>query len=70
MLTENTRTLLRIETKLDALLGHLKLDFNPEAAIAKLAKQGDKIGAIKLHRSVPDSSLVDAKKQVESMGKR
>ena len=68
LLTENTQRLLRIEAKLDAIIEHLKLDFNPDEAIQKLAKEGDKIGAIRLHRSFHGIGLVEAKKRVETMG--
>jgi hypothetical protein len=68
VLTENTQSLLRIEAKLDAIIKHLKLDFDPDAAIRKLAKNGNKIGAIRLHRSVHGSGLAEAKKKVEAMG--
>jgi len=57
-----------MEAKLDVLIKHLKLDFNPDEAIQKLAKKGDKIGAIKLHRSFHGSGLADAKRRVEAMG--
>ena len=67
MLTENTQSLLRIGAKLDAIIKHLKLNFDSDDAIKKLAKKGDKIGAIKLHRSTYGSSLVEAKKRVEAM---
>jgi hypothetical protein len=67
VLTENTQRLLRIETKLDALIKHLKLNFTPDDAIRKLAQKGDKIEAMRLHRSFYGSSLVVAKKTVEAM---
>lgn len=67
VLTENTQALLRIEAKLDALMKHLKVNFKPDEAIQKLAQQGDKIGAIRLHRSVHGSGLAEAKKKVEAM---
>jgi hypothetical protein len=68
LLTENTQRLLRIEAKLDAIINHLKIDFDPDQAIRKLAQQGDKIGAIRLHRSAHGSGLVEAKRQVEAIG--
>ena len=68
LLTENTQRLLRIEAKLDALIQHLQLDFDPDEAIQQLARKGDKIGAIRLHRSAHGSGLVEAKEQVEAMG--
>lgn len=67
MLTGNTQILLRIEAKLDSLLEHLNLEFNPDTAIGRLAAEGDKIEAIRLHRSCYGSSLLDAKKSVEAM---
>jgi hypothetical protein len=67
LLTGNTQCLLRIEAKLDALLGHLNIDFDPDQPVERLAKAGDKIAAIRLHRSFHGSSLADAKSQVEAM---
>lgn len=67
LLTENTQVLLRIESKIDALCKHLNLDFDPNEAIQELAMKGDKIGAIRLHRSFHRSSLAEAKKGVESL---
>jgi ribosomal protein L7/L12 len=68
LLTENTQRLLRIEAKLDAIFNHLKIEFDPDQAIRKLAKKGDKIGAIRLHRSAHGSDLAEAKRQVEAIG--
>ena len=67
MLTDNSQRLHRIEAKLDAVIQHLNIVFDPNQAINKLRKKGDKIGAVKLHRSFFGSSLVDAKKSVEAM---
>jgi ribosomal protein L7/L12 len=67
VLTENTQRLLRIETKLDAVIQHLKLNFTPDEFIRKLAQTGDKIEAMRLHRSFHGSSLVEAKNKVEAM---
>ena len=67
ILTDNTQRLLRIEAKLDAVLNHLGIEFNPRDQIAKLAKNHDKIGAIRLHRSCFNSDLAEAKKDVEKL---
>jgi hypothetical protein len=67
LLTENTQRLLRIEAKLDAIIEHLQLEFQPDQAIEELVKTGEKIAAIRLHRSFHGSGLVEAKEQVESM---
>jgi hypothetical protein len=67
ILTDNTQRLLRIEAKLDAVLKHLGIQFDPREEIAKLANNHDKIGAIRLHRSCFNSNLAAAKKEVEKL---
>ena len=67
LLTDNTQRLLRIEAKLDAIIKHLNVAFDPVEAVAILVRRGDKIGAIRLHRSLFGSDLAEAKQQVEAM---
>jgi hypothetical protein len=67
ILTDNTQRLLRLEAKVDAILGHLGVDFDPDKQIGELARNGEKFAAIRLHRSCLGSSLAEAKKHVEEM---
>jgi len=69
VLTENAQRLLRIEAKLDVILGHLEISFDPKHQIQALAHAGDKIAAIRLHRACFTSGLADAKKYVEELGR-
>jgi hypothetical protein len=63
--------LRRVERKLDLLLAHLNVPYDEALAgglsseVRNLADQGRKIEAIKLHRQLTGSSLVDAKTAVE-----
>ncbi len=62
--------LRRIEEKLDLILKQLGIDYtetwnlSPEARA--LADQGDKIGAIKIHRETTGVGLAEAKYDVEA----
>jgi hypothetical protein len=64
MLTDSAQRLLRIESKLDAILKHLNISWDPNEQIAKLAKERNTLGAIRLHRSCYNSNLSAAKKEV------
>jgi hypothetical protein len=58
--------LAQIERKLDALLTHLNIDVDDGLdEVRRLAAAGDKIGAIKEHRRITGSGLVEAKAFVE-----
>lgn len=62
--------LFRLERKLDAVIKHLNIDVSQLDEISdqakKLADQGDKIQAIKVHREQTGLSLRDAKDEVEA----
>ena len=59
----------RIDAKLDALLRHFKIDYDPYgglfAEIAYALKDGDKIEAIKLYRKASGAGLKEAKDFIE-----
>jgi ribosomal protein L7/L12 len=68
-LRRRIQALARIETKLDLLLQHAGIEFEPykglpAEAIAAL-KRGEKIGAIKAYRAVTQISLKDAKDRID-----
>lgn len=64
--------LRRIEGKLDLVLKHLGLEYvdtmfaNLLPEVCKLADEGKKIEAIKIHRQFTGASLADAKSTVEA----
>ncbi|MGO9465289.1 MAG: hypothetical protein ACLQIB_55800 [Isosphaeraceae bacterium] len=61
----------RIERKLDLILEHLRIRCDEatrgdlSAEVRSLADEGRKIAAIKAHRELTGSSLVDAKRAVD-----
>jgi ribosomal protein L7/L12 len=58
--------LAHIERKLDTLLAHLNIEVDDGLEVVRrLAAAGDKIGAIKEHRRITGSGLVEAKAFVE-----
>ena len=58
--------LLRIEKKLDLILDHLGLEFQPfNDEVRQAADSGNKILAIKLYREQTGLGLAQAKKDVE-----
>jgi hypothetical protein len=70
---DDRRQLARVEAKLDLLLTHLGLQYidstppttlSPEAQ--RLANDGRKIDAIKVHREVTGLGLAEAKAEVEA----
>jgi ribosomal protein L7/L12 len=63
--------LLRIERKVDLIMQHLGIRYDDDATdglaaeARSLADEGRKIEAIKLHRELTRTSLVEAKRAVE-----
>jgi ribosomal protein L7/L12 len=68
--------LRRIEQKLDLIVAHLGINYDQAARegildeVRGLADEGRKIAAIKRHRELTGSSLVDAKRAVEDLMNR
>jgi hypothetical protein len=64
----------RLEAKLDLLLGHSGVAYDPfpgvSEDVAAAIRAGNKIEAIKLHRQATGASLAEAKKYVESLQAR
>jgi ribosomal protein L7/L12 len=65
--------ILRLERKIDLVLSHLGIEYpNPTTAaglseeVRKLADEGNKIQAIKVHRDQTGLALIDAKEAVEA----
>ena len=59
--------LLRIEKKLDLILNHLGLEFQPFSdEVCRAVDSGNKILAIKLYREETGLGLAQAKKDVEA----
>jgi hypothetical protein len=69
-----TRTLSRVEGKLDALLKHDGVQFDPYAdappAVFDALSRGKKIEAIKEYRAATGAGLQDAKEYVEELQRR
>jgi len=68
-----SKTLRRIESKLDRILEHLNLKYDDldndpglSATVKELAEQGQKIAAIKTYREQTGAGLKEAKDAVES----
>jgi ribosomal protein L7/L12 len=65
--------IIRLEGKVDFLYQHLGLTFEPQTQltddprIIEQLKKGNLIEAIKIHRQLNDSSMVEAKQAVEEM---
>jgi hypothetical protein len=68
-LCRRTRALSRIETKLDLLLQHDGIEFEPyqglPAEVVAALKRGEKIRAIKAYRTAARISLREAKDRIE-----
>jgi len=68
------RTLSRLEAKLDALLKHHGIQFNPyadaPASVVDALRRGKKIEAIKAYRLATGSDLKDAKDYVDELERR
>ena len=65
---QNARRLRRLETKVNLLVEQagLAAPVDPELEpVRKLAMQGEKVRAIKLHREITGSGLAEAKTAVE-----
>ena len=69
-----TRTMSRLEGKLDALLKHEGVQFDPYAdaapAVLDALSRGKKIDAIKEYRAATGAGLQDAKEYVEELQRR
>lgn len=64
---ENTGRLIRIEQKLDLILDHLGLDFQPfSEEVRQAAAEGNKLLAIKLYRERTGAGLAEAKRDIEA----
>lgn len=63
--------LSRVEAKLDLLLRHAGVSYDPQtnapAGILEALQRGDKIGAIKLYREATGAGLDEAKEAVEDL---
>lgn len=61
--------LASIERKLDAIIAHLKIRMPQDdlGEVRRLAEQGQKIEAIKLHRELTGSDLRSAKEYVDTL---
>ena len=63
--------LFRVEAKLDLLLKHAGLAFDPKAgvppAVLEALQRGEKIEAIKLYREATGAGLAEAKDYVEEL---
>lgn len=57
----------RVERQLRAILDHFQIELPDDglAEVRKLAAAGEKIAAIKLHRQLTGSGLLEAKQYVE-----
>ena len=71
---QHLRTLSRLEAKLDALLKHHGIQFNPyadaPASVVDALRRGKKIEAIKAYRLATGSDLKDAKDYVDELERR
>jgi ribosomal protein L7/L12 len=70
----NVSSLTRLEAKLDALLDHEGIRFDPYAnvprAVVEALGRGEKIEAIKEYRSATGAGLKEAKEYVEEVQRR
>ncbi len=70
----HARTMSRLEGKLDALLKHEGVQFDPYADVAPAVlgalSRGKKIDAIKEYRAATGAGLQDAKEYVEELQRR
>ena len=66
--------LSRVEGKLDTLLEHAGVKYDPFAAVSdevvRLLKSNDKIGAIKAYREATGVGLKEAKEHIEELQRR
>jgi hypothetical protein len=66
--------LSRTDAKLDALLKHFEIEFDPMAGVSEeideALKRGDKIQAIKLYREATDVGLKEAKDYIGELQRR
>jgi ribosomal protein L7/L12 len=69
-----TRRLSRMEAKLDMLLHHAGISYDPYKSlppgVAQALQRGDKIGAIKEYREATGADLVEAKEFIEEAQRR
>jgi hypothetical protein len=68
MIRRPTPDLRRLERKLDLLLKHFQIDpgnLGLSEEVRSLARSGQKIAAIKLHRELTGRGLADAKADIE-----
>lgn len=70
----DARALSRLEAKLDALLAHEGIRFDPYAdappGVLEALRRGKKIEAIKEYRAATGAGLKDAKEYVEELRRR
>jgi ribosomal protein L7/L12 len=70
----DTRALSRLEAKVDALLKHEGIRFDPYAdaspRVLEALRRGEKIEAIKEHRAATGVGLQEAKEYVEELQRR
>jgi len=70
----NSRTVARLEAKLDALLKHAGIRFDPYAdvppSVIESLQRGKKIEAIKAYRAATRAGLKEAKEYVEEVQRR
>ena len=70
----DARALSRLEAKLDALLKHEGIRFDPyadaSARVVDALRRGEKIEAIKEHRAATGVGLKEAKEYVEELQRR
>src|SRR6187401_2923253 len=73
-LQKRVAALSRLEAKVDLLLAHAELEYEPlEGAspdLVEALRRGDKIGAIKHYRNATGAGLKDAKDYVEELARR
>jgi ribosomal protein L7/L12 len=70
----HARALSRLESKVDALLKHQSVNFDPysdvPASVIDALRRGEKIEAIKQYRSATGVGLKEAKERVEDLQRR
>ena len=73
-LEQRLRTLSRLDAKLDALLKHSGISFDPyrdvPPDVVEALQRGKKIEAIKRHRAATGTGLSEAKEFVEELERR
>ncbi len=75
--SDEVARLVRVEHKLDLILKHLGVEYDPAGGpsgladeVRRLADAGEKIQAIKVHRELTGSGLSEAKLAVEAYLRR